>query len=266
MTDGIRAIQIMRELGMSLGQPMIAIVGCGGAGSNIVNAVFWNCQGVHTVAVNTDSESLAKVNAHVKIDIGGSSAGNSCGLPEVGERCAEESSVHLRQAIEGYDIVFVVAGLGGGTGSGAAPVIARIAKEEGAVVFAIPILPFSIEANRRSIAMITLEQLQETVNFVVPLDNDKLHDLCPDQSLRATFDIVDKSVIRIIERIYEHSSSYVSDLIDDVSSNYIPIEEIVTAEHETILEEIHAVSHTTLEPSLEFPMEYEWNEPPFNFN
>lgn len=255
MTDGIRTMEIMRELGMSLGQPMIAIVGCGGAGCNVVNSVYWNCTGVHTVAVNTDSERLEKVSAHRKIQLGSFTEGKGCGMPEIGERCAEESSMQLREAIEGYDLIFIVAGLGGGTGSGAAPVVARISREEGAIVFSVPILPFSIEGNRRSIAMIALEQLQEISNFVIPLDNDKLHNVCGKLNCRAAFEIIDKSVMRLIQKIYEHSSSYVSDLIDEVTSGFVPIEDVVASEHDAILEEMPAALHTSLEPNLEFPID-----------
>jgi len=264
MTDGSRPMEIMRALGMTLGQPMIAVVGCGGAGSNIVNAIYWNCPGVHTVAVNTDSKSLERVNAHRKIRIGAVADEKSCGLPEVGERCAEESSLMLRESIEGYDIVFIVTGLGGGTGSGAAPVVARIAREENAVVFAIPILPFSIEADRRAIAMTALERLQEFSNVTLPLDNEKLLTVGGALTLRTAFGIIDQSVIRIIEKICEHSSSYVAELIDEISSGFM-MEEVVVAEHQSVIEEIPRAIHSSLlEPSLEFPIEPEWNDLTFN--
>lgn len=270
MSNGSRTMEIMRELGMSLGQPMIAVVGCGGAGNKVIDSVYWGCPGVHTVAVNTDPKGLDRISAHDKVRIGSTGEIASCGMPEVGERCAEESSNEIRGAIEGYDIVFVIAGLGGGAGSGAAPVICRLAREEGAVVFSVPILPFSIEGERRSVAMTTLEQLQEISNIVVPLDNDKLKGLCDgSMNFNSAFEIIDKSVVRLIERIYEHSSSYVSDLIDEVTSGFsAPVEEVVNAEHQAIIEEMPISVHIPLEPELEYPSleSSDWNDLQFDLN
>jgi len=265
MSDGSRTTEIIRELGMSLGQPMIAVVGCGGAGCSILNTIYWKCPGVHTIALNTDKEGLGKINAHVKVRIGSLEKGECCrGMPELAEQYAEESSSQLRKAIEGHDIVFIIAGLGGATGSGSAPVVSRIAREAGAIVFSVPILPFSIEAGRREIAMMALENLQAVSNFVVPLDNEKLIDKCGSLTLNHAFDIIQQSVVRIIEKLYEHSASYVSDLIDEVSSSFDMVEDIVHAEHEAIVEEMPATLHTYLEPNLEFPFDPTWNEMDFS--
>ena len=255
-------MEIMRELGVRLGQPMIAVVGCGGAGNNIVDTVYWQCQSVHTVALNTDTKALDKINAHTKLKIGSQ---ESCGMPEVGEKCAEESAASIRKAIEGYDIVFVVAGLGGGAGSGSAPVVARIAREEGAVVFAVPIMPFSIEGKRRDIASQALEQLQDVAHVTVPLDNDKLINVCASFSLSAALKVTDQSIVRIIEKLYEHSGSYVSDMIDEVSGGFISVEDVVASEHEKITNELPmAATYASLNPSLEFPFESYMNDMTFN--
>jgi len=268
MSNGSRTMEIMRELGMSLGQPMIAVVGCGGAGNNVIDSIYWSCPGVHTVAVNTDPKGLDKISAHEKVRIGSNDEVLSCGMPEVGERCAEESSGEIRKAIEGYDIVFVVAGLGGGAGSGAAPVVCRLGREEGAVVFSVPILPFSIEGERRSIAMTTLERLQEISNIVVPLDNDKLQSICGSMNFNSVFQIIDRSIVRLIEKIYDHSSSYVSELIDEVTSGFsVPMEEIVTEEHQAIIDEMPVAVHIPLEPEFEYPSleASDWSDLQFNF-
>lgn len=262
MSEGSRTTEIMRELGMRLGQPMIAVVGCGGAGNNIVNTIYWQCHGVHTVIVNTDAKSLGKSSAHTKIKIGDDSQSGGYCMPESCERMTEESSVSIRRAIEGYDIVFVVAGLGGAAGSGSAPVVARIAREEGAVVFAVPVMPFSMENERRATANIALEQLQEIAHVVVPLDNDKLQGICGAMPLSGAFKVIDQSILKIIEKVYQHSTSYVSDLMDEVSGGYTSIEDVVAMEHEIVLDEMPAaVAQATLQPSLEFPMEpHQWNE------
>jgi len=258
MSEGSRTIEIMRELGIRLGQPTIAIVGCGGAGNNVINTIYWQCQGIHTVALNTDEKALERISAHTKLKIGDEEPG---GLPEICERCAEESAAQIRSAIEGYEIVFVIAGLGGGAGTGIAPVVARIAQEEGAVVFAVPILPFSVEGKRRELALQCLEQLQEVANVVVPLDNDRLLGICSSMSISAAFKVIDQSILRIIERVYEHSASYVSDIVDEVSGGFMSIEDVVTAEHEEIVDNLPLNSaYANLTPSLEFPFDPVWDD------
>jgi len=258
MSEGSRTMEIMRELGIRLGQPTIAVVGCGGAGNNIVDTMYWQCQGVHTVALNTDAKALDRISAHAKLKLGNE---ETCGLPEIGERCAEESASKIRSAIEGYEIVFVIAGLGGGAGTGIAPVVARIAQEEGAVVFAVPILPFSIEGKRRELALQALEQLKESANVVVPLDNDRLLGICASMRLSAAFKVTDQSILRIIEKVYEHSASYVSDMVDEISGGFTSVEDVVTAEHEEIVEDLPMNSaYADLSPSLEFPFNPAWDE------
>lgn len=256
----------MRDLGMSLGQPMIAVIGCGGAGNNIVDSIYWQCHGVHTVVVNTDAKNLEKVSAHTKIRLGEDSQEAGHCMPEACERLAEEAAASIRKSIEGYEIVFIVAGLGGAAGSGSAPVVARIAREEGAVVFAIPILPFSMEGERRAAASLALEQLQEVAHVTVPLDNDKLLGICGSMSLSGAFKVVDQSVLKLIGKVYEHSSSYVSDMIDEVSGGFASIEDVVAAEQEVLLEEMPTLTpvNASLHPSLEFPFESHWNDMMFN--
>ena len=260
MSDGSRTMDIMKELGMSLGQPMIAVVGCGGAGNNIVDAIYWQSHGVHTIVVNTDQKSLNKVNAHKKIQLGSDSESGGYLLPAAAERLAEESA-EIRRSIQGYDIVFVVAGLGGAAGSGSAPVVARMAREEGAIVFAVPVLPFAAESRRKEIASAALEQLQEVAHCTIPLDNERLCGLCGNEGLSAAFKVIDQSILKIIDKVYEHSSSYVSDLMDDVSCGYESVEDVVTAEHEIALESMPAMAaQAMLEPNLEFPYDSHWND------
>lgn len=262
MSDGSRTMEVMRELGMSLGQPMIAVVGCGGAGNNIVDAIYWHCHGVNTIVVNTDQKTLDRVNAHKKIRLGADGQDGGYSLPESCERLAEESASTIRRTVEGYDIVFVVAGLGGAAGSGFAPVIARIAREEGATVFAVPVLPFSVEADRKGIAAMALEQLQEVAHCTIPLDNEKLCAACGNEGLGTAFRVMDQMILKIINRVYEHSSSYVSDLIDDVSIGYESMEDVVTSEHEIVLDAMpEMAAQATLAPSMEFPFEQNnWND------
>ena len=262
MSEGSRTIEAMRELGMSLTQPMIAVVGCGGAGNNIVDSIYWQCHGVQTIVVNTDQKTLDRVNAHKKIRLGADGQDGGYQLPEC-EKLAEDSSFAIRRALDGYDIVFVVAGLGGAAGSGAAPVIARIAREEGATVFAVPVLPFAAEADRKGIAEMALEQLRDVAHCTIPLDNEKLAQLCGNEGLSTAFRVMDQMILKIVNRVYEHSSSYVSDLIDDVSFGYESMEEVVEAEHEVVLEDMPIMAaQANLAPSMEFPFDSTngWND------
>lgn len=217
--EGSRTEDIINSLGVSLGEPTIAVVGCGGAGSNIVHSMYWKHNRVDTVAINTDEEHLRKVDAHRKVLIGknvafGKDAG---GYPEVGEHCADKAREVIREAIRGYDIVFVVAGMGGGTGTGVAPVVASVAKEINAVSFAIPIMPFEHEGQeRKAAASEGLGKLQEHANITVVLDNNKLVGLADELPMSEAMKVIDRSVMKIVESVSDQTSSYVSTLMEDV--------------------------------------------------
>ena len=218
--EGSRTEDIINALGTTLGEPSIAVVGCGGAGSNIVHGMYWKSNRVDTVAVNTDEEHLRKVDAHRKVLIGKDvSFGNDAGgFPEVGEHCAEKAREVLKEALKGYDIVFVVAGMGGGTGTGVAPVVASVAKEVNAVTFALPIMPFDIEGGaRKKCAQDGVGKLRENASFTIVLDNNKLTELGADLPMSEAMKIIDRSVVRIVESVVDQTSSYVSSLMEDVA-------------------------------------------------
>ena len=130
----------------------IKVIGCGGGGGNAVNRMIAaDLQGVQFIALNTDAQALQMSEANLKIQIGqkltkGLGAGSN---PEIGQRSAEESKEEIRQALEGADMVFITAGMGGGTGTGAAPVVAEIAKEVNALTVGVVTKPFSFEGRRR---------------------------------------------------------------------------------------------------------------------
>lgn len=217
--DGSRTEELINAIGTSLGEPTVAVVGCGGAGSNIVHGIYWKSNRVETVAINTDEEHLRGVDAHKKVLIGkdvsfGRDAG---GYPEVGEHCADKAREVIREALRGYDIVFVVAGMGGGTGTGVAPVVASVAREVNAVTFALPILPFAHEGQmRRRNADEGVLKLKEHANFTVVLDNNKLVELASDLPVGDALKIVDRSVLRIVESVCNQTSSYVSSMMQDI--------------------------------------------------
>ena len=216
--DGSRTGDIINSLGVSLGEPTIAVVGCGGAGSNIVHGMYWKHNRVETVAINTDEDHLRKVDAHRKVLIGknvsfGKDAG---GYPEVGEHCAEKAREVIREAIRGYDIIFVVAGMGGGTGTGVAPVVASVAKEINAVSFALPIMPFDHEG-RSEAASEGLAKLREHASFTIVLDNNKLVGLADGLPMSEALKVIDRSVMKIVESVSNQTSSYVSSLMEEVT-------------------------------------------------
>ncbi len=166
------------EEDMFSAKPILKVVGVGGGGGNAVNRMIENdVRGVEYIAVNTDCQVLRLSKAEVRIQIGkeltrGLGAGAN---PEVGRKAAEESERELRDAIKGADMVFVTSGMGGGTGTGAAPVIARYAKEMGAVVVGIVTKPFGFEGKKRmQQALQGIENMRQYVDTIVIVPNDKL--------------------------------------------------------------------------------------------
>lgn len=159
----------------------IKVVGVGGAGVNAVNRMIEaGLRGVEFIAVNTDAQVLAMSSANVKIDIGRETTrGLGAGAdPEVGRRAAEEHIQELEAAIKGADMVFVTAGEGGGTGTGAAPVVARIAKELGALTVGVVSRPFTWEGPRRAQqAQKGIEELQGEVDTLIVVPNQRLLDI-----------------------------------------------------------------------------------------
>ncbi len=185
----------------------IAVVGCGGGGTNTVaRCVESGIDGVNFIAANTDAQHLLMVRAPKKVLLGkrttrGLGAGS---LPQIGEEAAQEAEPELKAALQGSDMVFVVAGLGGGTGTGSAPVVARVAKEVGALTIAICTLPFSVEgAVRMQNAERGLERLRETCDTIIVIPNDKLLEIAPRLPLQAAFKVADEILFRSIRGITE---------------------------------------------------------------
>lgn len=156
----------------------IIVIGVGGAGNNAVNRMIdENIGGVEFIGVNTDKQALQLCKAPTLIQIGekltkGLGAGAK---PEIGEKAAEESAEELAAAIKGADMVFVTCGMGGGTGTGAAPVVAKISKDQGILTVGVVTKPFKFEAKQRMInAMSGIEHLKENVDTLIVIPNDKL--------------------------------------------------------------------------------------------
>jgi len=156
----------------------LKVVGIGGGGSNAVNRMINSgLKGVDFIAINTDAQALALSNALRKIQIGqnitrGLGAGAN---PEIGQRAAEESREAMMEALNGADMVFITAGMGGGTGTGGAPIIAEVSKEIGALTVGVVTKPFSFEGRRRaSVADVGIQNLREKVDTLIIIPNDRL--------------------------------------------------------------------------------------------
>ena len=156
----------------------IIVIGVGGAGNNAVNRMIdESIGGVEFIGVNTDKQALALCKAPTLIQIGekltkGLGAGAQ---PEIGQKAAEESMEELSAAVKGADMVFVTCGMGGGTGTGAAPVVAKIAKEQGILTVGVVTKPFKFEAKQRMLnALSGIDRLKESVDTLIVIPNDKL--------------------------------------------------------------------------------------------
>lgn len=197
------------ELAQVLGsmKTKIKIIGCGGGGTNtIARCVEAGIEGAEFVACNTDAQHLLMIRSPKKVLLGkrttrGLGAGS---LPQIGEEAALESEPDLRASLNGADMVFVVAGLGGGTGTGSAPVVAKVAKDLGALTIAICTLPFAVEgAVRMANAEKGLMKLRETCDTVIVIPNDKLLQIAPRLPLQAAFKVADELLFRSLRGITE---------------------------------------------------------------
>ncbi len=157
---------------------VIKVIGVGGGGNNAVNRMIEHgVQGVEFISVNTDAQALKLSKADVKLQIGAKSTrGLGAGAnPEVGKKAAEESKEQIEEALGGADMVFVTAGMGGGTGTGAAPVIAQIAKDLGALTVGVVTRPFSFEGKKRQKqALSGIAAMKEAVDTLIVIPNDRL--------------------------------------------------------------------------------------------
>lgn len=177
----------------------IKVVGLGGAGNNTVDRMIsTGVQGIDFIAVNSDAQALDRSAARKRVRIGDRLTGGlgTGGDPKLGERAAEAAADALHEAIHGADMVFVTAGLGGGTGTGSAPVVANLAQHGGALTVGVVTLPFSFEgARRRAIALEGLERLRPVVDSLIVISNDRLLQVAPAQmSINQSFRMADETL------------------------------------------------------------------------
>ncbi|NLB00081.1 MAG: cell division protein FtsZ [Methanomicrobiales archaeon] len=189
-----------------LGQPRIVIVGCGGAGNNTINRLYhMQVNGAETIAINTDKQHLDMIQADKRVLVGksltkGLGAG---GFPDVGRRAAEMARPTLEGLLCDADLVFITAGMGGGTGTGTAPVVAQIAKEQGAIVVGMVSYPFQVEKARLLRAEEGLEQLSAAADSVIVLDNNRLIKYVPNLPLGQAFSVMDQLIAETVKGISE---------------------------------------------------------------
>jgi len=188
------------------GNPRIVIVGCGGAGNNTVNRLYnIGVEGADTVAVNTDKQHLQMVEADTKILVGKSLTNGlgAGGDPSMGERATEMAQGTIQEVLGDADLVFVTAGMGGGTGTGAAPVVSSIAKEQGAIVVGMVSTPFNVERARTVKAEEGLEKLRNEADSIIVLDNNRLLDYVPNLPIGKAFSVMDQIISETVKGISE---------------------------------------------------------------
>lgn len=174
----------------------IGIIGVGGGGNNAINRMIEDgIEGVDSIAVNTDLQVLDESNASYKVQIGKKlTSGLGAGAnPEVGEKSAIEDMSELEELVDGYKLVFITCGMGGGTGSGAAPIIAKCCKEKGILTVAIVTKPFEYEGTpKKEIADKAIEKLRENVDTMIIIPNEKLLDVYSDLTFDDAFKRADQ--------------------------------------------------------------------------
>ena len=188
--------------------PKIKLIGTGGAGNNILDRLYsTRIEGVETIALNTDAAHLAKTKAHSRKVLGAkiTQGRGTGGDPHLGKRCAKDDKESLMAKIDNADMVFVIAGMGGGTGTGSSPVIAKYAMETDALVVGVAVLPFKEEGlPRREIALPGLSELRKHCHCVIKLDNENLNVLTNgDYPMKKAFDVMSDLVTRTVKSLSE---------------------------------------------------------------
>jgi len=185
----------------------VKVFGVGGAGGNTISRMKEiGIKGGEFIAVNTDAQDLLYSNADHKILIGreltmGLGAGSD---PKVGEEAAHEQETEIKKSLAGSDMIFVTCGMGGGTGTGAAPVVASLAKKQGALTIGVVTLPFTIEGKKRlANAEYGLEKMESTVDTLIIIPNDKLLEIAPELPLQTAFKVADEILTNAVKGITE---------------------------------------------------------------
>ncbi len=189
----------------------ISVAGIGGGGSNTIQRLARSgIVGANLIAVNTDGKHLNTLDSSIRrVLIGGSLTRGlgAGGFPEMGAKAAEYSKNELENAIGDCNLLFVTAGMGGGTGSGAAPIVARVAKERGALVVGVVTFPFALERSRLKTAQKAINELKTFADTVIVIDNQRLFEVYRNVAMEQAFKIADEVAVRAVKGITESISS-----------------------------------------------------------
>ena len=191
---------------LEVGQANIKVIGCGGAGNNMVNWLYKKgIKGAEIIACNTDLQHLQISEADKKFLIGKEvTRGLGCGgYPEKGAEAAQESLSEIKESLRASDMVFVCAGMGGGTGTGSAPIVAGVARDSGAIVIGTVTMPFKIERARVDKAEFGLQQLRQVSDTVIVIDNNRLVQIAGDLPIQQAFAVANELVSTMIKGIVE---------------------------------------------------------------
>ena len=208
-------------------EPRIAVVGIGGAGCNIVSDVHWADGSIDTVAINTDKDSLRAASADRKVclcrDV--TRGEGAKGDVQLGERCAKAHMDEIRDALRDHDTVFLIAGMGGGTGTGVTPVVAAAAHSLGLITIMIAIKPFSFETQRIKAAKEGISKLSAICPMTVVIENDKVAEAAPDATMEEAFEMVNAGIVKFID---EQKRKISDAMMDQISM----IDEIIEESYE----------------------------------
>ncbi len=192
--------------GFKVGTANIKVIGCGGAGNNMVNWLHKKgIKGAEIIACNTDKQHLDITQADKKFLIGRElTKGLGCGgFPQKGAEAAKETIMEIKEALKGSDMVFVCAGMGGGTGTGSAPVVAQVARDTGSIVIGTVTMPFKIERARVDKAEFGLQQLRQISDTVIVIDNNRLVQIAGNLPIQQAFAVANELVATMIKGIVE---------------------------------------------------------------
>ncbi|MFC1730491.1 cell division protein FtsZ [candidate division KSB1 bacterium] len=204
--DAIKAQEEQEQPEFEVSQANIKVIGVGGAGNNMVSWLYKKgISGAEVIAVNTDAQHLSITKADKRMMLGQElTRGLGCGgFPQKGAEAAKESLQVLRDSLKGSDMVFVCSGLGGGTGTGAAPVVAKIAKDMGSIVIGTVTMPFKIERARIDKAEFGLSQLREVSDTVIVIDNNRLVNIAGNLPVQQAFAVANELISTMIKGIVE---------------------------------------------------------------
>lgn len=187
-------------------KPRILVVGCGGAGCNSVNRLSQiGVKDAEMTVINTDKVHLDRVQVERKFLLGGgiTRGYGTGGNPEIAERAAQLQERELRALVGGADLTFITVGLGGGTGTGLAPIVARLAKESGSIVVALATTPFKVEKGRQKVALAGLEKLRQATDSLIILDNNRLVEIVPQLPVEQAFAVMDQLISEVVKNVTE---------------------------------------------------------------